>query len=289
MGAWKLDLNFRAGSQGWVETYYADFGLSDFGQVNPIAVKLGQLRIALSADPVELISYSVTDPLTDGQQGETIDFRPILKGTASIAYGAGDPATSVNIAFSSNVEKRRRRIFMRGVPDIVVTSFGKLDSVQFGLWEAKFLVLRDYLLGRINGQQSGTVYGWLARKRVNVDPGLASYAYVVGDLTPTFTLPADFFPEGDVGKRRYVRFSGFNNAQSPLNREMIVLVTSRTTCRPVKAIAAFPQTTPGQCRRYNTLPELVTATNIGIERPGTRRPGAPFSQRRGRSKNRPRG
>lgn len=288
MPAWKLDLNFAALKQGWQETYYADFGLPSFDGMLAVATKLADLRIALCANPVVITSYSISDPLTDGQQGETVDFRPV-KAAASVAEGAGDPATSVNVVFRNATEKRKRRIFMRGVPDSVVTDFGQLASVAWGLWHNKFLALRDYLLGIVNGQAGGIVYGWLARKRVAVDPSPVSYAYAVGETNPVFTTNADFFTTDDVGKKRYVRVSGLNGGQSPLNGQLIVRVITRSTFTLLKPIAAFPQSSPGIVRRYATLPEFVAATNVGVERSGTRRPGAPFLQRRGHARAKPRG
>lgn len=289
MAVFKLDLNFRAESNGWTESYFADFGVPGFGPMYDIAKKLGTQRIALSASPVVITSYSVSDPLTEGQQGRTIDFGPYLAAPSNLAYGAGDPATSVNVAFSNAAEKRQRRIFMRGVPDIVVTHFGRLDSVEWGNWSKKFNAFRDYLLGLINGQAGGTVFGWLARKRTNDTRRGVSYAYTTGDPTPNFTVDQeDYFPEAALGKPQYVRVSGLNGGDSVLNRELIVIPTSRETFRPTKPIAAFPMQTKGFVQRYNA-PEFVTADEIYVERAGTRRPGSPLLSRPGRSKARPRG
>lgn len=289
MPAWKLDLNFRAESQGWKETYYADFGVASFEGMYPIAKKLAGLRVALSADPVVITSYSISDPLTDGQQGETVDFGPYMEAPSNVAYGAGDPATSINVGFSNATQKRSRRIYMRGIPDIVVTHFGRLDSVEWGNWSKKFNALRDYLLGLVNGQLGGTNYGWYKRARVAAAKR-AEYAYALNSTTPVFTMPTDFFSAEDLDRgKAYVRFSGFNNRKSPLNREMIVHVITRETCSPITPIAAFPMLNAGQCQRYQWVPEFVPADRIRVERAGTRRPGAPPLQRAGRSKNRPRG
>lgn len=289
MPVWALNLNFRAESNGWTESYYADFGAASFAGMYDIAKKLGGLRVALSADPVVITSYSVSDPITEGQQGRTIDFGPYLAAPSNVAYGAGDPATSINIAFSNATQKRHRRIFMRGVPDIVVTHFGRLDSVEWGNWSKKFNALRDYLLGLVNGQLAGTNYGWLARKRTADTRRGVSYAYPEGSNTPLFTVDqVDYFPSAQVGTKQYVRVSGLNDSQSTLNRELVVLVKSRTTFQPVKSIAAFPMTAPGFVQRYNA-PEFVPADEIYVERAGSRRPGAPLLSRPGRSKGRPRG
>lgn len=284
-----LNLNFLADKNGWTETYYADFGVAGLGGMYDIAKKLGNLRIALCADPVAITSYSVHDPLTEGQQGRTIDFGPYLFAPTNVAYGAGDPATSINIAFSNATQKRHRRIYMRGVPDIVVTHFGRLDSVEWGNWSKKFNALRDYMLGLVNGQLGGTNYGWLARKRTTGTRKGVSYAYPEGSLTPLFTVDqANYFPEDQVGSKQYVRVSGLNDGESVLNRELIVLVKTRTTFQPVKSIAAFPNTSPGFVQRYNA-PDFVPADEIYVERAGSRRPGAPLLSRPGRSKARRRG
>lgn len=291
MAVWKLDLHFQALKQGWTETYYADFGAATFDQMDPTASKLATLRVALSANPVVLLSYSLSDPLTEGQQGETFDYRPPAAAPV-VAEGAGDPATSVNILFRSSVEKRSRKIFMRGIPDNVITDFGQIGSVAFGVWQNKFFALRDYLLGLVGGQLAGTNYGWLARKRVAGPTGTSpvSYAYPVGEQTPVFTASkADFFAAGDLGEKRYVRVSGLNASKSVLNGDLVVRVLTRTTFTPLKPVAAFPQTSPGVVVRYQETPTFVPATSIVVKRAGTRRPGAPFLQQAGRSKARPRG
>ena len=291
MAAWKLDLHFQALKQGWTETYYADFGVATFDQVATVATKLATLRVALSANPVVLLSYSLSDPLTEGQQGETFDYKPPAAAPV-VANGAGDPATSVNILFRNSTEKRTRRIFMRGVPDDVVNEFGQIGSVAFGVWEGKFNLLRDYLLGIVNGQAGGIVFGWLARKRVTGPTGnsVVGYEYPPDTQIPLFTADtSDFFAADDVGKKRYVRVSGLNGGQSVLNGDQVIRVITRTSFQLLKPKAAFTQTAPGVVQRYQTVPEFIPATSIVVKRAGTRRPGAPFLQQPGRSKARPRG
>lgn len=291
MAVWKLDLHFQALKQGWTETYYADFGVATFDQVAPVATKLATLRVALSANPVVLLSYSLSDPLTEGQQGETFDYRPPAPAPV-VAEGAGDPATSVNVLFRSSVEKRSRKIFMRGVPDNVITDFGQIGSVAFGVWEGKFNQLRDFLLGLVNGQAGGTVFGWLARKRITGPTGnsVVGYEYPPDTQLPLFSADkTDFFPADQVNTKQYVRVSGLNGGSSVLNGDLVVRVLTRTTFQLLKPKAAFLQTAPGVVQRYQTVPEFVGATSIVVKRAGTRRPGAPFLQQRGRARARARG
>jgi hypothetical protein len=287
MPAWKVDLVFQAPGHGWQETYYADFQVGDFGAAADAVKKLADLRIALAARPVEIKAYRITDPITPGKQGQPVYFRP--RRTAPIwpgELGATDPATSVNIGFIRNEGNLTRRIQMRGVPDVVIDNYGDLKSVEWGTWEKAFNKLRLFLLGIINGQQSGTRWGWLNRPRAAQVFGVS---YSMADpIKPLFTFPAGTFLDPDeINKPKLIRFSKFNGSNSALNRELVCIVKSTTTAETAAPISAGPMITGGQALLYSA-PVFVAADNIGVERTGTRRPGRPLLVTAGRSRARPR-
>lgn len=288
MGAWKLDLVFEARGRGWEETYYADFGVADFGAMNPIASKLADLRIAMSAPPVEIKAYRVSDPFTSGRQGQVFYFKPRKAAPAWPGeLGATDPTTSVNINFIRNANNATRQIWLRGCPDSILDDFGELAGPQYAVWSDKFLAWRQFLLGQAGGQGGGIRYGWATRPTV-ADKGKVTYIYAPGAVVPTFTLPTDFFPASPNVYQAYVRISGLNGSRSPLNTAMIINVLNRTTAEPVKPIAAGPMTTSGLMQRYGT-PAFVTADNIGVSKAGRRAPGRPLlytpGRRRGRARS----
>jgi hypothetical protein len=283
MPAWKVDLVFEAQGHGWEETYYADFGVGDFGAADAQIRKLADARIALSAPPVQIKAYRITDPLTAGRQGQPIYFKPRLDAPVwPREEGATDPATSINVGFIHNATNRTRRIQMRGIPDVVVSHYGDLRSPEWGTWQTKFNKLRNILLGIVGGQIAGTRYGWLMRPRAKE---LAGVSYSMADpILPLFTFPAGTFdPETEVDQYKLVRFSRFNGSNSVLNRELVVLVKTATTAAAATPIAAGPQITPGRAIVYGAA-EFIAADNVGVERTGRRAPGRPLLVTPGRGR-----
>jgi len=288
MPAWKLDLIFEARGRGWRETYAADFGTADFQGMQPFALKLGQARIAMAASPVQIKAYAVEDPLTSGRQGQTINFKPRLSAPAWPGDdGATDPSTAVNIGFINAITNKTRRIQLRGCPDGIVNDFGELTGPLYGAWEGKFLAWRQIMLG-ISQQGVSANYGWFSRVPLNVPAGKVTYTYAAGAVVPTYSFAANFFADDDVEKPRFVRIRRFNGGNSPLNGGQVVFVIDRQTAQPMTPIAAGPMTTPGLCQRYATLPSLVVASNIGVEKAGRRAPGAPLGYTPGRRRKRAR-
>lgn len=295
MPQWKLDLIFEARGRGWRETYYANFATDNFQGMLPFAQKLATARIAMSAAPVEIKAYSVSDPITAGKQGQTFYFRPRYKAPQwPDNDGATDPSTSVNVEFIRAANNATRQIQLRGCPDGIFDDFGELTGSLFGAWDIKYQAWRNVLLG-LGGQPSAN-YGWFSRLPLNVPAGKVTYAYVPGAFVPTLTFVAPpvagvsppFFPEGDLGKTRYLRIRGVNGGTSKLNGELVVFVTGENTAEPVKPIALGPMTTSGMAQRYAILPTFGIADNIGVKKAGTRRPGAPLLYTPGRRKGRAR-
>lgn len=279
MPVWKLDLVFEAQGRGWEETYYKNFSASSFGGVNAEVSALADKRILLSADPVVIKAYRVSDPLTSGKQGQAFYFNPKKNpGGAGGAEGSATPSAAINVEFISNTNNSTRRIQMRGIWDAAIRHYADLDSPSYGNWYTYFLQWRTYVL------QQG--YGWLSRPQVG-DSVQVTYNYDIDPLIPEFTFPADWFPADQVNKFRPVRFSRFNGSSSPLNRELIVFVTARNKAVAAAPIAAGPMISPGRAIRYGT-PTLVVADNIGVSKVGRRAPGAPLLHTPGRARARAR-
>lgn len=286
MGAWKLDLVFEASGRGWAETYYADFGVPDFDGVAGFAEKLANTRVLMSAYPVQIKAYRVSDPLTKGRQGISRYFNPRKAAPNwQPTAGAADPSTAVNVGFLRVSTNQSRRLSVRGVPDDIVTDFGELKGGQYAAWkDGAFAAWAALLLG--NGGSFGNVrYGWFSRPPVqNVPPGVVTYSFAVGAWYPTLNLPEGFFPEGDKNQKRYVRISGVNGGESRLNGEHVVRVKDDKTAELTKPLALGPMTTPGQMVRYAELPTFITADRIQIEKAGRRAPGRPLLVTPGRAR-----
>lgn len=288
MAIWQIDLNFLARGRSWSESYFADFNLPSFAAITPTAVKLADLRIAMCAPPVEIVSYSVSTPVEAGQRGQTKNIVPIRTATGWGEQAAGDPATSVNASFQNFATQKSRRLYMRGVPDSVVTDFGQLKSTAYGTWKGLFDAWASYLLALPNSGSTGPVYGWLSREPVGA-PAKCEYVIPVGGYLPVFTATPALFAGIDEESLRYVRVSGLNGRNSTLNREFVVRILSESTCQVVQPIAAFPMISPGQIRLYAEEPVFVPANLIEVSKTGTRRPGSPLLNTPGRAKDRPRG
>lgn len=279
MPLWKTDLVFQANGRGWQETYYKVWPGPGFASVTSIVQALAQKRIALSGSPVFIKAYRITDPLLDGVQGQAVYFTPpIVTPTGAGADGSTDPGTSIVTSWRVDAGESGRRIWLRGVWDSAINNFGTLQGGPYADWFAKFQVYRNFVL------QNG--FGWLTRARIG-NPTQVKYDYDLDPIIPTFTFATNFFTLTDVGKYQTVRFSKFNSSRSPLNRELVVYVTSQTQCIAAEPITAGPMINPGRCIKYAT-PTFVAADAIVVDRVGRRNPGAPLLLTPGRRRNRAR-
>lgn len=280
MPAWKLDLVFECRGRGWEETYYADFGVPSFDDVSQIAQNLAAKRIVLSAPPVVIKAYRVSDPVTGGRQGKAFYYKPEAVAPTNPAWtGAVEPSAAVNIGFAKAATNQTRRIQMRGCPDDIMVEFGQLKGAAYAVWFALFEQWRIFVQGTPR-------FGWMSRPTVG-DAAPVTYSLTPNPVLPIFTTPANFFAEADVEKQRYVRMRGFNGRSSILNREMIVYVIDRNHYTPVAPIAAGPMLSPGLVQRYGA-PTFIAADVVNVEKAGRRAPGAPLLQTPGRSKARSR-
>lgn len=279
MPVWKLDLVFQAGGRGWQETYYRTWAGPGFASAVTVATTLAQKRIALSGSPVNIKAYRITDPLQEGVQGQAVYFNPpIITPIGAGEAGASDPSTAIVTSWRVDDGELGRRIWLRGVWDDAVNNFGTLQGGPYASWFNKFQTYVTYAL------QQG--FGWMRRPRAGVRLQV-SYDYDLDPTIPKFTFIGNFFDDSQINTYQLVRFSGFNGKRSPLNRELIVYVSSRTACVAAEPIAAGPQTNPGRAIRYGT-PVFVAATAITVDRVGRRNPGAPLLATPGRRRARAR-
>lgn len=278
MSVYKLDLIFEAGGRGWRESYYRNFEQTAMGSVLGAAQTLAALRSTLSGKGVLIKAYSITDPLAAGRQGESVPFATPFDGFHLTAgSGATDPSSAVNILWADDVTRLHRRQWYRGVWDLAISHFGKLNSPDFLTWRGEFFKLREYLLEK--------QYGWINRPRA--DEQACAYSYLEDSLVPKFTFAADFFPVEAFNKFQSVRFSKFNGSKSTLNRELVVKVIDARNCEAALPIAAGPMVSAGKCIRYGPG-AFVIASNIGVGRVGRRSPGSPLLHTPGRAKASPR-
>lgn len=281
MPAWKVDLIFEAAGRGWRETYYKVFSGSSFGTTIDTVRTLANKRALLMGAPCVIKAYEIQDPLTPGKQGQTFYFNPpVTANQEAGADGASAPGTAINVRWIINAGNLTRMTSMRGVWDSAITNFNVLNGTGYGLWWSNFLTYRTYVL-----QQN---YGWLNTPRAAESANVV-YDYDIDPLRPRFTFPSAFFTPDQVTANAtvLVRFSKFNASSSPLNRELVCIVNSTTSCTAALAIAAGPMENPGKAIRYGT-PTFTAADNLTVDRVGRRNPGAPLLYTPGRRSNRAR-
>lgn len=274
MPVYKVGLIFECEGRGWSETYYKDFG-GTFEAARPLVEELANKRAFMMGKPAQIEAFTVEDPLTPGRNGQVFYLNPKLQGVnISESDGACGPSVAVNIGFRNTAQNLSRRIQLRAVWDNAIREWDSLKGSDYANWLTKYNAWSAYLLAQ--------GYGWLHRPIIkNVG---ASYGYSTGSNTPTFTVPAETFPQvaGAYNYYTSVRFSKFNNSNSALNRELVVLVTGDTTATAAAPIAAQPMITPGVMKLYGA-PTFVLADSMGVERVGRRAPGRPLLRTPGRA------
>jgi hypothetical protein len=280
MPVWQVALIHEANGRGWRETYYKNFGVTNFEAAIPEAQTLAGWSIKMKATPVKIKAVSFSDPILEGRQGQTFYFNPPAEATVTneqAGEGAVSPAAAINITGLHADGNLTRTQPLRGVWDVAITQFNQLSSAGYAAWRDTFLNWRFFLLDK--------GYGFLHRERAG--SAKATYSYVGTDQFPTFGFPANFFPEEQIDTYQRVRFSRFNKSDSPLNRELVIYVTARNAATSATAISAGPMVNAGRVIRYAT-PTFKVFSSLNVARVGRRSTGAPLLYTPGRRRNRPR-
>jgi hypothetical protein len=260
---------FSGGQRGWEESYVGFRSSGDLAQANALIQPFWQARAPLSGTGV-LIQATKASAITD--KGDSFLTRANYGGSANEA--CNDFETSVNFRMSTANGRYQARHFLRGCWDVV------FNDARFNDNQVAWVTLFNSFRAQIVQRQ----LGWMGL----TDPQLSSFVanYLAANTgIITFTLSEPLFVGLPLNKKVKVRFSGMGQ-RSPLNRELVVIPKSDTTCISAAPIAAAPYQGTGFC--FLTTKERRTAETVELERIGRRPAGAPLLQPVGRGRNRPR-
>lgn len=182
----------------------------------------------------------------------------LLKGTNAV----GDRYTQFSFAF---------------IPDNLEVDAGEISGGPPN-WPGDFITWNGFMLS--------LGAGWLGFVILQELPNV-EYTSLAGDLVQ-FTIPNPGFDPGTIGTNMMVRFRGFNNGKSVLNRELKVFVVDANTCVTVAPIAAGPMTGRGVITIYDQPSTYFTAAGWGLVKISKTHPGRPLLVSPGRAKTRPR-
>lgn len=188
------------------------------------------------------------------------------------------PALSLAILFNDSTYTKSKVLHLRGFWDAVEEDESYHPELPGAAgWTDRLVAWKQALI------EGG--YGWPSKVPAQSAKGVDVTYVSDADHRITFTLKAPGMPAGTIGTIQQVRFSKFNNANSILNRQLLVFVTDATHVTTVRQVGAGPMQSKG---RFNyRSPGFVGYANTGSISLGERRMGAPLDRSPGRSKAKP--
>lgn len=262
---------------GWTEIHYAQSS-SD----NPdLAVQLANFRsnvllprAALLGQGCAIVGYRVSYP----RQGAIASFGLRERINGDLVKTSSDQASSLAINFVDSTSTRKKVCHLRGWWDDVCYDASYHPETPIG---AEFTALITTWKAALIAKP----YGWLTKDPANSRSGAMVNYTVSNDGHVNFVLPAPGIPDPGGSRTIEVRFSGFNNKSSILNRQVLCLWIDATHLQSVRTIGATPQLTTG---KYNyRAVTFVGYAQTGSISLGERRMGRPLNRYPGRHKAMP--
>jgi hypothetical protein len=274
MAVYQTQLHFSQNDQGWSEKWFRDSGAETNLEVLwPVAEALATKRATLLAREAKIKAIGVSF--------EAQKFDSVLKFVSMLGNqqaGCALPDDTVVVRFRSQNALANKNVFLRGIPDDAIINGDTLNLAGNPAW---FQAVGDWANFILVNQ-----YGWWGQTP-GVDGLVIGYVQNI-DGTVTIDTGPNFFAAGDVDKFLRVNLAGVNGKNgSTLNGQITVLVKDADQCETVDRIAVFPFISPGKIHKFTYTLRPAIAANI--DRAGSRRPGKPFGQRRGRAKEKLRG
>ena len=268
----KGTLIFQGLGYGWTESIWISRSYTSLADFYALFAQYAILRAPMLGTPCFIKGIRVSNEAVAHDS-----FLNYVNLPGSAAFGADDPSSSLNVILRDATFSRFKRIFFRGIWDVVAQNFGEYDigneafRTFFQSWR-NFVLLQDF--------------GWMG-----VDPTQAKIGNISG-YTPTvegniaFQLDQPIFNGILPGTRVPVRVSRLNGG-STLNGQMVVNVTTNTTCTTTVPTAALPFRTAGVMRFSPKV--FIDSFACDTQRIGRRPVGAPLLDSVGRAKKRIRG
>lgn len=262
---------------GWTEVHYAQSS----SDTPDLAVQLANFRnnvclpraVMLGQD-CAIVGYRVSYP----RAGAIASFGLRERINGSSQYTSSDQASSLAINFIDSTSTRKKVCHLRGWWDDVCFDASYHPETDVGqAFTAALTVWKNALTAK--------PYGWLSKDPANSRSGAMVSYTVTNDGHVNFVLPGAGIPDPGGSRNIEVRFSGFNNKNSILNRQVLCLWNDPTHLQSVRVIGASPMSTTGKYNyRATTFVGYAQTGSISL---GERRMGRPLNRYPGRHKAMP--
>lgn len=262
---------------GWTEIHYAQSSSDtpDLGvQLANYATNVCLPRAQMLGNEAAIVGYRVSYP----RAGAIASYALRQKITGVITRPSSDPASSLAVNFVDSTSTRRKICHLRGWwDDICYDESFHPESAAGAEWTSAFIAWKNALTAK--------PYGWLT-KDAAASKSSAMVTYTVSnDGHVTFVLPAPGIPDPLGSRVLDVRFSGFNNRASILNRQILCNWVDATHLTSVRTIGAGPMQTTGKFNyRAVTFVGYAQTGSISL---GERRMGRPLNRYPGRRRAMP--
>lgn len=260
---------FNGLNRGWTESYVGFQAATNLVSAQTAIQPFWQARAALLGANVRIQATKVSSITDIGDS-----YLVYLDYLGNPNEAVNDLESSVNVRLTSANGRYRKLTFLRGAWDVVFND-GNFNANQ-AAWLALFNTFAENLIGNS--------LGWLGVVDNPTTAFVSNYTQLDNGLISFTVTPSVFLPQ-DINKKKSVRFSGMG-IKSVLNRKLVVIPQTPTTCITAAPIGAAPYQGTG----FITIPTYVrrTADQVVLQRIGRRPAGAPLLQPVGRGRNRPR-
>lgn len=262
---------------GWTEVHFRQSTSDNPNlqtQLNNYRSNIMPLRAALLGQGCAIVGTRVSYP----RNGAIASYglRDYVIGDEAQLSSA--PALSLAVNFQDSTFTKSKVCHLRGFWDSVEENESYHPELPAAAgWTDRLTAWKEALIAG--------AYGWLSKDPALSAKGVGVTYVSAGNDIVTFTLPAPGMPLATVGTTQQIRFSGFNNANSVLNRQLLCEVLTQTSVRTVKSIASGPMNAPG---RFNFRGiAFVGYAQTGSISLGERRMGRPLDRYPGRAKAKP--
>lgn len=260
---------FEGKQRGWTESYAGFQSSGDLALAVTNILPWWQQRAAMLGVGCRIKAIKAS-AITD--KGDSYLIYVNMTGNSTEAVN--DFESSVNVQLSSANGRYKKLVFLRGAWDVVFND-ANFNNNQVA-WISLYTSWRQGLLDR--------GLGWMGISDNPPQTNVEGYTQATSGII-TFALGGDIFAPEQLGKKREVRFSGMGQ-KSVLNRVLVVIPLTASTCKTTAPIAAPPYQDAGFCT--NPSFERRTAQVVNLQRIGRRPAGAPLLEPVGRGRNRAR-
>lgn len=270
--------------QGWSESYVIPRDNVNVSTVNQtIAQPLAFARARLLAREYTLQAFRSTKiRLADGSLVKRNSDLVVVNYAinAGLANWEGCQPNECVVANGVTADgSREKKVFMRGVPDIVITEGGTLNRGEGIGWFSR--------LDSFQNQLRLYLAGWLGDTTVGNAHNVTGYTLDEG-FQVTVTFQGTIFNGLVAGTRVPVRLSKING-KSELNGIQTLIVVNDTSGVTVEAFSLFPYSFGGKGQRMTDPKPFFQAEAWGAELARTHQTGKVSVGTRGRQPARARG